>query len=244
MWQILSVTQRKSSKGFALPSVLFALLLIILLYSTVSKRLVTDTLLKGTEVTLAHIMADKSSLLTFAMMSDQNNHDGTELPITLNAGPSVFLLQDVSGLVDINAAHIDLIYMVLEGIGMPIDAANRAKQILMQFRSDGKRFTHETDITSVIDLPSQQAQKLTKLTTVYSGRTGIAPLESPAELLEAITGGTGTIFAMADLLPLAFVSTSSRTNFKVYAINENENRIYVGTIHKPQQIGARRILSY
>lgn len=133
-------------------------------------------------------------------------------------------IQDVGGLIDLNAASPELLERMYAQLGFIPQAAAEFRD----WRRDGRRLLRVSDL---IRITGEQSANLDKVATVYSGRRGISADLAPPEVVHLFGTVSGNI-------PVAFQSAPSGVNYAVYSDQGN----YLGVISVSQYDGQSRIL--
>lgn len=129
-------------------------------------------------------------------------------------------LRDVGGLVDLNTATPELLQRLAQGLGI-------TEMQMASFRT-WRRMPHRTlsqnDFARVTQLSHEQFTLLDRLTTVFSGRSGIS-IDNTSEELVTVLGHTH------GSLPTNMQSEPTGTTFVVYALGgHNSTLVAIGTI--------------
>ncbi|MCF6273893.1 MAG: hypothetical protein L3J37_12045 [Rhodobacteraceae bacterium] len=117
--------------------------------------------------------------------ADTPKLDGSIFMLSIDDAEHAFVLQDVNGMLDINAASRSLLATFLRGI----ERENLLETIISTRNSTPFRDT-ETFIT-LLNLPASTTVEAAKLVTIHSGRRRINGETAPIALLEILSGETG-----------------------------------------------------
>ena len=200
--------------GFALIVVLSSLLILTGLFAIAQARSMTALGAGASEKLLLQNAQRDEDLLQLAIAYRLGHPDGTTFEI---AGVPV-LLQDVGGLIDLNTAAPELLDRLATGLGI----SSEKLSLFRTWRRTPHRLLSTADFSRLTGLPVETANRLSGLSTVYSGRIGIAPETTPTEVWKVIG-------LEASTLPAAMQSPPANAVFAVF-INRAEHRRYIGTI--------------
>lgn len=204
-------------RGFALPVVLAGLLLATALFAIAQTRSIAVLSQLETERVALARLAEGGDLLTLSMSALLAAPDLRRLD--LGDGTSrVLIFQDVGGLIDLNAAHPELLDKLADHLGLGPASMTRFRD----WRRSGRRLLSVHDLARLTDLPAERQAELSSLATVFSGRFGIDPDSAPLPVLE-IAGGRD--------LPAAFRSGPSSSVFSIWLTGDGQaGPRYLGTV--------------
>lgn len=183
----------------------------------------------ATERTLAQRNFNAHEMLKLAIQlkSSAAGREKTEFKLQIDGKGQTLFLQDVGGLIDLNTAAPE----ILEKIVAAFDLGPDAMPNYIAWRRSGRRLQRVGDFLRITGGTQELLAELTSLTTVKSGRRGIAPDQAPAAVL-ALLG--------EDELPATWITPPSTVNFAVILHGENTRRI--GVVHIGQAVGEGRVL--
>lgn len=209
---ICSGEKKKHQRGYALITVLFGLAVITLLFTSASRLNLAHARLTSDQVFLSSQSTEISSRLNLALAARAKT--GAETVSFEYQGNSLTAhFEDVGGLVDLNAASPALLKALL--LGLEIGKPNAALTRYRNWRRQGNRLIRVADFARVADISHTEMTNLEPHVTVFSGRPGIAGKVASTELLQMVTGSSGSKEYLISQLPRAFRSPVTETNFKV-----------------------------
>lgn len=204
---------QRNQSGFALIAVLFTLMILVLLFSSASRNFMAHNLYLGPQVQKEKRDLIRQSISAMAMLAMDASEHETEFEI---AGQNhVARLQDVGGLVDLNYASPGLLAALIRGLGYSALETEAGVTNIRQFRETGAKLLRASDFWRISQLEEIAPSNIINLTTVYSGKSGVAPEQAPIELLEVLTGNSGTTTSLQSTLPETFVSLASGSAFNL-----------------------------
>ena len=217
------------NRGFALIVVLSSLAILTIIFSVASSRTMSRLLDGATERTLAQRNFNAHEMLKLAIQlkSSAAGRDLTEFELQIGSEKQTLFLQDVGGLIDLNTAAPEILEKIIEAFDLGPDAMTN----YIAWRRSGRRLQRVGDFLRITGSEQARLTELTALTTVKSGRRGIAPDQAPTEVL-ALLG--------EEELPAIWITPPSTVNFAVILHGENTRRI--GVVHIGQALGEGRVL--
>lgn len=211
-------------QGFALIVVLSALLVLTTLFAITQTRSMTTLQASALERLLLSQSQRDEDLLRLAIAYRLASPDDTQFEVP----EGQLILQDVGGLIDLNTAAPELLDRLASGLGI-------SNERMTAFR-DWRRVPHRTlstnDFARLTGIAPVDRARLMQLTTVFSGRSGIAPDFAPDSVWSVIGSS-------ADSLPPELKSEPAYTVFAVWHKN-HEASAHIGTISiGPTMLGSR-----
>ena len=119
--------------------------------------------------------------------------DGTPLEADFLGHRTRLSIQDVRGLVDLNAVEPDLLRALFERVGLSPRQMEQAVEALLEMRRPrsgdiAQPLVHATALDRLPGLEGPTKDRLLPLVTVHSGAATIDPWSAPGPVLEAATG--------------------------------------------------------
>jgi hypothetical protein len=221
--------------GFALIVVLFSLLVITALFATVQKRALGQLYdVAAEELLIVNGQTGRDLLeLAITVRAKARSLSATNFTASLNGRVYEVKLQDVSGLIDLNAASPDL----LQRLANRLRLVPGAITTYLQWRRTPRRLLRVEDFARITGAGPAAFDELRSVATVHSGSQGLAPGATPTEVLNLV--GVET----SDDIPETLRSTQSATNYRVSLRRPGTAaEIALGIIHVAPSIGQSRVL--
>jgi general secretion pathway protein K len=181
--------QPKGERGFALVSVLWAMVILAAIAASIIATGRTEARLSHTHLDIAQLdaAADAAINLTILRMLDAKpeNHprvDGTPARIDFAGHRILVTVQDEGGKVDLNMADGELLRQLLLGAGVAVEAAQPLVDKILDWREGG----------DLKRLNGAKAREYAAAGTLYGPRT--APFQSVEEL-QLVLGMTPALYA-------------------------------------------------
>ena len=204
--------------GFALIIVLMGLLTITALMTVIMQTLHGTTLRAATDRDLVSANAVNADLIRIALAAKAMDPD---LEV-LSVGDVTLRMIDVGGLIDLNTGTPGLIELLIEEFG----GGPEEMVAYRTWRREGRRLARVEDFARVTGLKSIDITYLKGVSTVHSGRLGIAPDIAPMEVWNIIR----KISERSSDLPPHWVTLPSGQMFVVEKIDlEKAATVTIGT---------------
>ncbi len=207
-------TQR-SNNGFALIVVLFSLATLTLLVSVASTRTFTHIQSSQAHLEISRFNLDNrlalEKLLAAGLPSNGNwtsvSQDETEL---------TFVLQPVTGLVDLNMASDALLAALLSHFELTASEISSALSHFRQWQETYSKLSRVSDWPRALGFDNREFPNLANLATVHSGNDGLNARTAPISLLQILAQSSAV---SRDLLtaaiPTNFLNQASGSSFLV-----------------------------
>lgn len=197
-----------NSRGFALLIVLSFLIILVMLFATVSKRTLAHAGFYATEKRLLQQQFDNAAVADVLAQMDLNAMTATskEIASPLQDGTTL-VIQDVGGLIDLNTAAPELIAAVIDYLGLEPQVIEE----YIAWRQEGRRLLRTDDFLRVVGGEMSQNAELESFSTVYSGRRRVNSTKASKFTLEIIKN-------FGELLE----SSKSTQNFSLFFLIENQ----------------------
>ncbi|MEQ6204732.1 hypothetical protein ABMC88_16945 [Sulfitobacter sp. HNIBRBA2951] len=218
-------------RGFALIVVLSTLSIIALLFAIASNRAINRLSDTRTDFLVAQDAQDRTSLLALAaqVYGDAETPLATDmmLPVQWRGENAELRLQDAGGLIDLNTANPAM----LERLATALEVTPAQLEAYRVWRRAPLRLQRTSDFVRVTGGDAALRESLLPIATVFSGRPGIAVELAPIELLEHLTGSTGSRDILIRELQTDWVSPPSGANYHVTVMNKGDQAIHLGVIN-------------
>jgi len=226
---------RQHTKGFALIVVLAALLVLAALFAASAARVQRHLAATAGEAALLDRLSTARTALELAMSwkAQQPDIDARRFDWATPSGAMTVELQDVGGLIDLNTASPELIELLFKHLDLGPDNLARYRA----FRRGAKRFVRIEDFIRIVGADPDIFTTLQSLTTIFSGRTGIAPEVAPPQVLALFDDGQ-----LADVIPERFQSPPSGANFQVRLSTGTQPAKIAGVIFVPPEGAQQAVL--
>lgn len=236
------VSSRSKRQGFALIVVLSTLSIVALLFAIASSRFISSLMYGEAEIVLGKREQENRAFAELALGAfgqGTSRIDPSDPMILQNEKNEIKLvLQDVGGLIDLNAAAPDLLDTLTDSLDMPIDAI----EIFRDWRRTPYRLQSVADFSRVANVPYEDGLRLRKFATVHSGRSGISPDAAPSELLTLLEGVSEASLPSGAHIPPAWRTPASGVNYQVELWIDGSFSRLIGVIHVEGLTGQARIL--
>ena len=185
----------KPRKGVSLFVTMSALLILTALVVQVTAQLATPTyILASARNTATHNKQHRSALQVLAPiikrsvtqngtgLADIPVFDGSPYHLDIEGETQIFALQDVNGLLDVNAASSALMGRFLESLGY------EGMLELIKSRRAAEPFRDVQEFLRFLNVPPELQSEIAPLLTTNSGRRRINGQTAPMKLLEILSG--------------------------------------------------------
>lgn len=219
---MLQGQSQDGQRGFAIIVVLSFLLILTVLFAIATKRNQTQISTLSSEQTLLERQSEAVALLHIAAnLNPELLISGEPITVPFGDGERTLIVQDVGGLIDLNTAAPDLLQLVFNHLELDEESVQKYRD----WRRDGKRLLRVQDFLRVTGADPAKLDVLLQISTVHSGRRGLAVEHVPEELRQVLVASVISISSGLETAP-------SRVNATVYQLdNLQTSSGYLGLIN-------------
>ena len=203
-------------RGFAILVVLFGLSIVTALYAISSTLTISAVKRNSVDLRLAVEASERFGLLEASLPFLPSD----DAVATIVLGDTSFLMQDVTGMIDLNTASRPLLDAFFEAAEFSAEEYRR----FIDWRASGQRLQRAEDLWRITQR-TPSFPDLHRIITVHSGSVGVSDV--------AVTRALSELMGWPPSVPEAFQAPPREA---VFAIFEGETGRYAGTVALAQDV--------